>query len=153
MICFPTYFAIFIGKIPLLDGLESETFVHLLDGASFVYDGCIFWTVCASSVSIVWKVGPLRIFWMVRKARNSIVFRDDILSIQRLKFCFVNLLWSETKLSIEGGPTTLVQFIDWVGSNRRQQFFVPPPLCDVVLLRGKVFTLCTFRAAILASLL
>ena len=56
--------------------------------------------------------GTLCIFWMVWKAKNDIVFRDEVLSIQKLMFSFVNLLWSKTKLSIEDGPTTLVQFID-----------------------------------------
>ena len=54
------------------------------------------------------------IFWLVWKARNNIGFRDDVLSIQKLKFSFINLLWSETNLFIEDGPQTLVQFFDWV---------------------------------------
>ena len=54
------------------------------------------------------------IFWLVWKARNGFVFRDYVLSIQKLKFSFVNLLWSETKL-LEDDPKTLVQFFDWVG--------------------------------------
>ena len=66
---------------------------------------------------LVWKVGPLCIFWSVWKARNGIVFRDEALSIQKLMFSFVNLLWSETNLFLEDGPTTLVRFIDWMGVN------------------------------------
>ena len=34
----------------------------------------------------------------------AFVFRDEVLSIQKLKFSFVNLLWSETSLFIEDGP-------------------------------------------------
>ena len=41
-------------------------------------------------------VGPLCILWSVWKARNDIVFRDEVLSIQRLKSSFVHLFWSET---------------------------------------------------------
>ena len=41
---------------------------------------------------LVWKAGPLYIFWSVWKARNGIVLRDKALSIQKLKFSFVNLL-------------------------------------------------------------
>ena len=48
--------------------------------------------------------GPLCIFWSVWKARNDFIFRDDVLSIQKLKFSFVNLLWSEANLFIEDGP-------------------------------------------------
>ena len=66
---------------------------------------------------LVWKAGPLCIFWLVWKARNSIVFKDETLSIQKLKFSFVNLLWSDTKLFLKDGPTTLVHFIDWMGVN------------------------------------
>ena len=40
---------------------------------------------------------------------SNIIF----LSIQKLKYLFLFLLWSETKLSIENGPSTLVGFIDW----------------------------------------
>ena len=45
---------------------------------------------------LVWKAGSLYIFWLVWKARNGIVFRDEVLSMQKLKFSFVNLLWSKT---------------------------------------------------------
>ena len=58
----------------------------------------------------VWKVGPLCIFWAVWKARHDIVFKNEVLSIQKLKFSFVNLLWSETNLFLEDGPMTLVHF-------------------------------------------
>ena len=64
---------------------------------------------------IVWTAGPLCIFWTVWNARNGIVCRDEVLSIQKLKSSFVNLLFSEIKWFIEDGPTILVQFIDWVG--------------------------------------
>ncbi|RVX02427.1 hypothetical protein CK203_031165 [Vitis vinifera] len=37
----------------------------------------------------VWRVAPLHIFWTVWKARNGLKFKDDVLSIQRLKYSFV----------------------------------------------------------------
>ena len=58
----------------------------------------------------VWKAGRLCIFWLVWKARNSIVFGDEILSIQRLKSSFVHLFWSETKVYFVDGPASLVHF-------------------------------------------
>ncbi|KAJ9691747.1 hypothetical protein PVL29_013820 [Vitis rotundifolia] len=64
----------------------------------------------------VWQVGPLCLFWVIWKVRNKIAFEDSVLFIQRLKASFVYLLWSETKLLIKGGPLTLIDFIDWVGS-------------------------------------
>ena len=39
-----------------------------------------------------------------------------MLSIQRFKSSFVYFLWSATKLFIKDGPSTLVDFIDWVGT-------------------------------------
>ena len=41
-------------------------------------------------------------------------FEDGVLSIQRLKASFVYLLWSKTKLWIKDGPSTLIDFINWV---------------------------------------
>ena len=32
-------------------------------------------------------------FLVIWKARNTIVFRDEALSIEKLKFSFLNLLW------------------------------------------------------------
>ena len=39
---------------------------------------------------IVWKAGPLCIFWTIWKTRNRISFEDEVLSIQRLKTSFLN---------------------------------------------------------------
>ena len=47
---------------------------------------------------------------------NSLVFKDDVLSIQRLKYSFVYSIWSEAKLYIVECPLTMVNFIDWLGS-------------------------------------
>ena len=64
----------------------------------------------------VWRASSLCIFCTVWKARNRIAFEDDVLSIQRLKSSFVCFLWSETKLFIKDGSSTLIGFIDWLGS-------------------------------------
>ncbi|RVW28985.1 putative ribonuclease H protein [Vitis vinifera] len=64
----------------------------------------------------VWRAAPLHIFWTVWKARNRLAFKDDDISIQRLKYSFLCSLWSEAKLFIVECPQTLVNFIDWVGS-------------------------------------
>ena len=61
----------------------------------------------------VWQSAPC-LFWTMWKTRNRIVFKDDFLFIQKLKYLILFLLWSESKLSIENGPSTLVGFIDWV---------------------------------------
>ena len=57
-------------------------------------------------------MGPLCLFWVIWKVKNKIAFEDSMLSIQRLKASFVYLLWSEIKLWIKDGPSTLIDFID-----------------------------------------
>ena len=64
----------------------------------------------------VWRAVPLYIFWTVWKARNRLTFKDDVLSIQILKYSFVYSLWSEAKLFIVECSSTMVNFIDWLGS-------------------------------------
>ena len=65
----------------------------------------------------VWKANPLCLFWTVWKARNKVAFEKEELSIQRLKSSFVYFLWSEMKLSIKYGPSTLVDFVGWVATH------------------------------------
>ena len=48
--------------------------------------------------------------------RNKIAFEDVMLSIQKLKSSFVYFLWEKTKMCIKEGPTTLVDFFEWLGS-------------------------------------
>ncbi|KAJ9678729.1 hypothetical protein PVL29_020805 [Vitis rotundifolia] len=64
----------------------------------------------------VWKTAPLHIFWTVWKARNRLTFKDNELSIQRLKYSFILSLWPEAKLFIVECSQSLVNFIDWLGS-------------------------------------
>ena len=63
----------------------------------------------------VWNMDPLCLFWSVLKAKNRIVFEGSVLSMQKLKAFFVYLFWSKSKLFIKDGPSTLIDFIDWVG--------------------------------------
>ena len=62
------------------------------------------------------RAGPLCLFWTIWKTRNKIAFEDVILSIRNLKASFMYLLWAEMKLCIQEGPTTLIGFIEWLGS-------------------------------------
>ena len=64
----------------------------------------------------VWRAAPFYIFWTVWNARNRLAFKDDVLSIQGLKYSFVYSLWSEAKLFIVECPLTMVNFINWLGS-------------------------------------
>ena len=93
-------------------------------------------------------------FWMVWKARNRIAFEDHVLSIQRLKSSFVCFLWSETKLFIKDGPSTLVSFIDWLGSHWRWGFFCTSLLTAVFapVGWGLVYLFCLLWVVVLAPL-
>ena len=62
----------------------------------------------------VWRTSLLCLFWTVWKTRSKVVFEEEELLIQRLKNSFVYFLWLETKLFIKNGPSTLVDFIDWM---------------------------------------
>ena len=64
----------------------------------------------------VWSAAPLHIFWTVWKTRNRLAFKDNELSIQRLKYSFILSLWSKAKLFIVECLQSLVNFIDWLGS-------------------------------------
>ena len=65
----------------------------------------------------VWRAASLYIFWTVWKTGNRLAFKDDVLSIQRLKYSFFLSIWSKAKLFIVDCPLTIVNFIDWLGSN------------------------------------
>ena len=55
-------------------------------------------------------------FWTIWKARNKISFEDAKLSIRKLKSSFVHFLLAKTTLCIKEGTTTLIEFIEWLGS-------------------------------------
>ena len=64
----------------------------------------------------VWRAAPLHIFGTVWKERNRLAFKDESLSIQRLKQSLILTLWAEAKLFIDDCPLSIANFIDWLGS-------------------------------------
>ena len=58
----------------------------------------------------------LCIFWSVWKERNNLAFGDEDLSLQRLKYSFVCNLWSGVRGSLAESHSSLVSFVDWIGS-------------------------------------
>ena len=42
------------------------------------------------------------------------VFRDELLSIQKLQTYFFSVLWLKAMLFVANGPSTFVEFIEWV---------------------------------------
>ena len=73
------------------------------------------WSFVGKKRKTVWNASLLCLFWSVW-VRNRLAFEGGVLSIQSLKAFFVYLLWSESKLFIKDGPSTLIDFIDWIGS-------------------------------------
>ena len=63
------------------------------------------------------------------------MFRDEALSIQQLKFSFVNFLWLEINLFLEDCPTTFVHFIDRMSVNRGVFFCLTPFFVDVFVTK------------------
>ena len=63
----------------------------------------------------VWRAAPLCFFWIVWKERNGVAFEDEDLSIKRMKYSFVCNLWSWSKLCIDEGPNSLINFFEWLG--------------------------------------
>ena len=63
-----------------------------------------------------WWATPLCLFWMVWKERNRMVFDNEVLSIQRMKNSFVCNLFSWAKSCLDGGPHSLINFVDRLGS-------------------------------------
>ena len=63
-----------------------------------------------------WQMAPLCIFWSVWKERNLLAFGNKEFSLQRLKYSFVCNLWYWVRVSIVLSPSSLVSFLDWLGS-------------------------------------
>ena len=47
---------------------------------------------------------------------NRLAFGDEDLSLQRLKYSFVCNLWSWVRGSLAESHSSLVSFVDWIGS-------------------------------------
>ena len=71
-----------------------------------------------------WQMAPLCLFWTVWKERNIWVFSNEEFSLQRLKNSFVCNLRSWVRVSMDLSPSSLVSFIDWLGSKQGQVMFL-----------------------------
>ena len=63
-----------------------------------------------------WQMTSLCIFWSIWKERNFLAFGNEEFSLQRLKYSFVCNLWSWVGVSLVLNPSSLVSFLDWLGS-------------------------------------
>ena len=62
-----------------------------------------------------WMVAPPRIFWTIWLERNNIAFDNKDFSMQRMKSSFVCNFWSWTNLNMVDRPSSLVDFLTWLG--------------------------------------
>ena len=62
-----------------------------------------------------WMVTLLIIFWTIWRERNSIVFNNNVFSAQRMKSSFLYNFWSWTYLYIVDKPSSLIEFLSWMG--------------------------------------
>ena len=56
------------------------------------------------------------IFWTIWLERNKIAFDNKEFSMRRMKSSFVYNLWSWTNLYMVDRPSSLVDFLTWLGS-------------------------------------
>ena len=61
-----------------------------------------------------WMAAPLVIFWTIERKRNNIVFDNIVFSSQRMKSFLYNF-WSWTYLYIVDKPSSLIDFLTWMG--------------------------------------
>ena len=59
-----------------------------------------------------WMAAPLCIFWTIWRERNRLVFEDENISVNRMKYTY---LWSWVNLYSVEKPRSLVDFLTWVG--------------------------------------
>ena len=98
------------------------------------------WFFLGKNRKKAWRVAPLHIFWTVWKKRNRLAFKDESLSIQRLKHSFILTFWAKAKLFIDDYPLTIANFLTgWVLS----RFVVFGSLCLLASLKAGVQVLYT----------
>ena len=82
-----------------------------------------------------WQDAPLWIFWIVWKERNSRVFQDKGLTIQRVKQSFLCNLWDWVNMFIDPKANSVVDFIDLID-------YLMECFCAISFLVVLVGTLC-----------
>ncbi|RVX03908.1 putative ribonuclease H protein [Vitis vinifera] len=63
----------------------------------------------------VWRAAPLCLFWIVWKERNSRAFENVDHTFQGCKSVLLCNLWAWSRGLFVSGPTSVVDFVDWIG--------------------------------------
>ena len=64
----------------------------------------------------IWLAAPLCLFWNIWRARNRLVFENEVPNAQRTKASFVTNLWSWANLHSDDYTHSVVDFLTWLGS-------------------------------------
>ena len=107
------------GKARLLWELLFSLFKVCLVIQAFIRETFLRWqgSFIGRKRKKVWRATSLCLFWTIWKERNKRSFENMELSIQRFKFLFLCSLLSWTNMLIEHTSMSLVDFIDWLGTN------------------------------------
>ena len=118
---------------------EEETIDHLLIhckfakmlwdlflsivGISWVFPHSVLHTLLAWQGATVgkkhkqiWLAAPLCLFWNLWRARNRLVFENEVPFAQRIKANFVTNLWSWANLYSVDNTHSIIDFFTWLGS-------------------------------------
>ena len=97
----------------------------------------------------VWRTAPFCLFWTIWKERNRRAFKNEEQSIQHLKCVFLCNLWNWSRLFLSSGPSSILDFVDWVGSFSGRRSFFLVPLLLFSLLSGSLYTSCVLQNVVL----
>ena len=64
----------------------------------------------------IWFAAPLCLFWNIWRARNLLVFENEVPSAQRIKVNFVSNLWTWANLHSGVHTHSVIDFFTWMGS-------------------------------------
>ena len=64
----------------------------------------------------IWFAAPLCLFWNLWRARNMVVFENEVPSAQRIKVNFVSNLWTWANLYSGDYTHSVIDFFTWLGS-------------------------------------
>ena len=76
----------------------------------------LVWVLCGQQAQKSLEAGSFIPFLGGVERKKRIMFDNEEFSVHRLKYSFVCSLWSWTKLYIDVGPLSLIDFFDWLGS-------------------------------------
>ena len=63
-----------------------------------------------------WLAAPLCLFWNLWRARNRLVFENEVSSAQRIKANFVSNLWTWANLYSVDNKHYVLDFLTYLGS-------------------------------------